>query len=97
MSVYRTIGPLVYSLQYYSIFWMTQLLFHFQDDTDIYRTIGPLVYSLQYYSIFRMTQPNTYEPVHEETNNLGYQPDMTQTGLYSHRRWLEAGNFGFRK
>ena len=24
-------------------------------------------------------------------------PDPTQTGLYSHRRWLEAGNFGFRK
>ena len=24
-------------------------------------------------------------------------PGPTQTGLYSHRRWLEAGNFGFRK
>ena len=22
---------------------------------------------------------------------------LTQTGLYSHRRWLETGNFGFRK
>ena len=21
----------------------------------------------------------------------------TQTGLYKHRKWLEAGNFGFRK
>ena len=31
----------------------------------------------------------------EKTNNLGFRP--TQTGLYSHRRWLEAGNFGFRK
>ena len=26
-----------------------------------------------------------------------FQPGQTQTGLYKHRRWLEAGNFGFRK
>ena len=37
------------------------------------------------------------EPVHEKTNNLGFQPGPTQTRLYSHRRWLEAGNFEFRK
>ena len=30
-------------------------------------------------------------------NNLGFRPGPTQTGLYRHRRWLEAGNFGFRK
>ena len=41
-----------------------------------------------------MTLP--FEPVHEKTNNLGFQPGSTQTGLYSHRRWLEAENFGFR-
>ena len=33
----------------------------------------------------------------EKTNNLGFRPGPTQTGLYIHRRWLEAGNFGFRK
>ena len=38
-----------------------------------------------------------YEPVHEKTNNLGFQPGPTQTMLYSYRRWLEAGNFGFRE
>ena len=27
----------------------------------------------------------------------GFQPGPTLTGLYSHRRWLEALNFGFRK
>ena len=27
----------------------------------------------------------------------GLGPDPTQTGLYSYRRWLEAGDFGFRK
>ena len=37
------------------------------------------------------------EPVHEKTNNLGFRPGPTQTSLYSHRRWLEAGNFEFRK
>ena len=39
---------------------------------------------------------NTTEPVHEKTNNLGSN-QARQTGLYSHRRWLEAGNLGFRK
>ena len=29
--------------------------------------------------------------------NLGFRPGPTQVGLYSHRRWLETGNFGFRK
>ena len=28
---------------------------------------------------------------------FGFRPGLTQNGLYSHRRWLEAGNFGFRK
>ena len=38
-----------------------------------------------------------FEPVREKTNNLGLRLGRTQTGLYSHRRWLEAGKFGFRK
>ena len=33
---------------------------------------------------------HTFEPVHEKTNNLGFRPGLTQTGLYKHRRWLEA-------
>ena len=31
-----------------------------------------------------------FEPLHEKANNLGFQPSPTQTGLYSHRSWLEA-------
>ena len=31
------------------------------------------------------------EVVREKTNNLGFRPGPTQIGLYSHRRWLEAG------
>ena len=27
----------------------------------------------------------------------GFRPGPTQTGLYSHRRWLETWNLGFRK
>ena len=38
-----------------------------------------------------------FEPSHEKTNNLGFPPGLTQTSLHSHRRWLEAGNFRFRK
>ena len=37
------------------------------------------------------------EPVYEKTNNVCFRPGLTQTGLFKHRRWLEAGNFGFRK
>ena len=33
----------------------------------------------------------------EKTNNVVYETGLTQTELYKHRRWLEAGNFGFRK
>ena len=38
-----------------------------------------------------------YEPAHETTNNLGFRPGPTQTGLYSHKNRLVAGNFGFKK
>ena len=38
-----------------------------------------------------------YEPCCEKTGLRGFRPGQTQTGLYNHRRWLEAGNFGFRK
>ena len=37
------------------------------------------------------------EPRCEKTGLRGFRPGPTQTGLYSHRRWLEAFNFGFRK
>ena len=37
------------------------------------------------------------EPRCEKTSLRGFRPGPTQTGLYSHRRWLEAGNFGLRK
>ena len=46
---------------------------------------------------FRSLRSPTNEPVREKTNNLGFQPGQSQTGLYSHRKWLQAGNFGFRK
>ena len=38
-----------------------------------------------------------YEPRSEKTGLRGFRPGLTQTGLCNHRRWLEAGNFGFRK
>ena len=36
------------------------------------------------------------ELCHEKTFLRGFRPGLTQTGLYNHRRWLEACNFGFR-
>ena len=29
-----------------------------------------------------------YEPVREKTDNVGFEPGPTQTGLYCHRRML---------
>ena len=37
-----------------------------------------------------------YELRCEKTGLGGFRPGPTQTGLYSHRRWLEAWHFGFR-
>ena len=31
-----------------------------------------------------------FEPRCEKTGLQGFRPGLTQTGLYSHRRWLEA-------
>ena len=41
--------------------------------------------------------PVLYETRCKKTGFRGFRPGPTQTGLYSHRRWLEAYNFGFRK
>ena len=38
-----------------------------------------------------------YEPRCEKTGLRGFRPGPTQTGLYSHGKWLEASNFGPRK
>ena len=39
----------------------------------------------------------TFEPRYEKTSLRGFQPGPTRTGLYSHRRLLEARNFVYRK
>ena len=31
------------------------------------------------------------------SQDYGFRPGPTQIELYKHRRWLETGNFGFRK
>ena len=38
-----------------------------------------------------------YEPRSEKSGLWRFRPGPTQTSLYSHRKRLEAGNFGFRK
>ena len=37
------------------------------------------------------------EPRYEKTGLRGFRSGPTQTGLYSHRRWPEAGKFVYRK
>ena len=37
------------------------------------------------------------KPVFGVFDLVPHKPGCTGIGLYSHRRWLEAGNFGFRK
>ena len=40
----------------------------------------------------------TFEPHREKTGLRGFRPGLTHlTKLYKHRRWLEAGNFAFKK
>ena len=39
----------------------------------------------------------TYEPRSEKTGLRDFRLGLTQTRLYNHTRWLEAGNFEFRK
>ena len=34
--------------------------------------------------------PISHEPCYEKTGLWGFRPGPPQTGLYSHRRWLEA-------
>ena len=36
-----------------------------------------------------------FEPQHEKTSHCGFRPGLTQTILYSHRKWLEAFNSGY--
>ena len=36
-----------------------------------------------------------YEPRCEKTSLRVFRPGKTQTGLYSHRKWPETGNFGY--
>ena len=40
---------------------------------------------------------STFETRCEKTGLRGFRPGPTRTRLYSHRRWLEASNFLFRK
>ena len=46
---------------------------------------------------YQQSKPAIYEPLCEKTGLRGFRPGPTQTRLYSHRRWLDARNFGFRK
>ena len=58
------------------------------------KNIGCLmtIEGLQFHSmgICYFYKQSIYEPRSEKTGLRGFRPGPTQTGLYSHRRWLEA-------
>ena len=45
----------------------------------------------------KINRNETLKLSHEETNNLGFRPGLTQTGLHSHRIMLSAWKFGLMK
>ena len=50
---------------------------------------------LLYFSFIRIFVSGTLQSL-EKTNNFGFQPGSTQTGIYIHRRKLESWNFGYK-
>ena len=54
----------------------------------------PLIYSsADLKLIFSVCDKPKVEPRSEKTGLLGLRPGLTQTGLYNHRRSLEASKF----
>ena len=57
--------------------------------------IGFLTTRLKYWYLYEfitfiLRSQLLFEPRSEKTGLRGFRPSPTQTGLYSHRRWLEA-------
>ena len=69
-------------------------------DHDAKRSHPPNIYikfGILFYLLIDFVSLSTYKPRHDKPGFLGFRPGPTQTRLYSHRRWLEARTFGFRK
>ena len=62
------------------------------NNIGFYNEIGKL--SFNYHQISSnmriISSSGTHEPCCEKTGLRGFRPGPTQTGLYSHTRWLEA-------
>ena len=54
------------------------------------RYLIKILFFIRFYSVLK-------EPCGEKTCLWGFHSDSTQTGLYNHRRWQEAWDFGSRK
>ena len=53
---------------------------------DVNHTLMLLRHGVNYVAALSFS----FEPRSEKTGLRGFRPGPTQTGLYSHRRWLEA-------
>ena len=76
--------------QYY-IKLITKWGFWISDQERLKRTRSPVI------GLCWSDCSSTIVPRCEKTGLQGFWPGLTQTRLYSHRRWLEAWNFRFRK
>ena len=59
---------------------------------SVYRTNGTLVFVCFVVAVCDLVDDmkTIFEPRREKTGFRGFRPGPTQTGLYGHRRWLEA-------
>ena len=82
---------------------LSQIIWYMYMYTGIFNSIVLDIYPKQhmnsvcfhyYISLFI---PNTNELLCDKTNNLSFQPGLTQTSLHSLRSRMEARNFRFKK
>ena len=85
------------------MFCIFRFILYTHSTEQMRRLICALVISIFSKQVFTCRGPtfiasHTFsQPRHDKTCLQGFRQGPTQTGLYSHRRWLEAPNFGFRK
>ena len=65
--------------------------------TQQFKLMGNQKFMLAFHFSQVIMQKVQNKPVREKTNSLCFRQGPTQLSLYKHRRWLESGNFGFRK
>ena len=78
--------------------WENQLFAYAKTKTQIsFAVTAKLISTFVFTTLIVFQSYRRNEQCHEKTGLRGFRPGATQAGLYSHRRWLEAWNFGLGK